>query len=74
MTRVKSLRAWGSGLAAMAKLNIALCCSAPAWAATATPWGSRAHPETASAEAPNHRFTEPFAADCALDFMLETRV
>ncbi|GED75744.1 hypothetical protein PFL02_25940 [Pseudomonas fluorescens] len=71
---MKSLRAWGSGLAAIAKLNSALCCSLPAWAANATLRGSRANPETTSAEAPNHRLTEPFTAEFALDFMLETRV
>ncbi|BAQ72696.1 probable LysR-family transcriptional regulator [Pseudomonas sp. Os17] len=71
---MKSLRAWGSGLAAMEKLNSALCCATPDSLASATPRGSMANPDTTSAEAPNHRLTEAFAAECALDFMLETRV
>ena len=64
---MESLKAWGSGLAARAKLNNMLCCCASA--ACATPRGSSASPETANTEAPSQCLTEP--ADVALDFMLE---
>ncbi len=73
MTRLKSFKAWGSGLAAMEKLKSALCCVL-ASAAWATLSGNRASPETASADAPSHCLTELPATDFALDFMLETRV
>jgi len=55
-------------LAAMAKLNCALCCAADS-AARATLRGSKANPYTASADAPNHRLTELPATAFALDFM-----
>ncbi|XSS66603.1 hypothetical protein ACP9OK_04925 [Pseudomonas sp. B11] len=58
----------------MAKLNSVLCWALPDSAARATPRGNSANPDTISADAPNHRFTEAFTAELALDFMLETRV
>ena len=64
--RLKSLKAWGSGLAAIAKLNCALCRALPASAATATLNGSKANAEKLKAHVPNHCLTEP---DVALDFI-----
>jgi hypothetical protein len=64
--RLKSLKAWGSGLAAIAKLNGALCRALPASAAAATLNGSNANAEKLKAHVPNHCLTEP---DFALDFI-----
>ena len=64
--RLKSLKAWGSGLASIAKLNCERCCAVPASAANATLNGNNANAEMLSAEAPNHCLTEP---DFALDFI-----
>src|SRR5476649_788678 len=64
--RLKSLRAWGKGLAAIAKLNCVLGSATLVSAANATLNGSNANAETASADAPNHCLTEP---DFALDFI-----
>jgi hypothetical protein len=68
VTRLKSLKAWGSGLAAMAKLNCVRCCVVPASAADATLDGSKANADILSAEAPNHCLTEP---GFALDFIAQ---
>jgi hypothetical protein len=53
-------------LAAIAKLNGALCRALPASAATATLNGSNASAEKLKAHVPNHCLTEP---DFALDFI-----
>ncbi len=66
VTRLKSLKAWGSGLAAIAKLNGARGWRCPTSAASATLNGSNANAEKLNADAPNHCLTEP---DFALDFI-----
>ena len=71
--RLKSLKACGSGLAAMAKLNCVRGCVLAVSAANATLSGSIANAEKLSAEAPNHCLTEPdfclTKPDFALDFI-----
>jgi hypothetical protein len=63
--RLKSLRAWGSGLEAIEKLNCARCWTLVS-AAIAILSGSNANADKLNAEIPNHCLTEP---GFALDFI-----
>src|SRR6478752_5537531 len=66
VTRLKSLKAWGSGLAVREKLNCPRGWLLPVSAASATLSGSNANAEKLNADTPNHCLTEP---DFALDFI-----